>query len=342
MHSSLEGRPLERGGPAAGPHAGAPGTPSGGDAPETVRNAVRVVYIAGYGRSGSTVLDALLGAHPAACNLGELGRVARAAWLGAEFCSCGVPAADCPFWSDVRARFERAGGDPERLARLGERLESGRLPLLRALAGRRPRGGAAAAWAAEQRRLLEAVRAASGKAVLVDATKSPARGLLLASLAGVEVFGVHLVRDARAVAWSLARAFERDARAGLERALRPRSGARTALAWSVVNRAAERALAALPPERRARLRYEDYVLDPAAALAPLAGFLGPGLDALARAVAAGATLAPGHTVAGNRLRMAGPIALAPDTRWRAALPARERARVERLAGGLLRRYGYAP
>lgn len=306
---------------------------------------MRMVYIVGYGRSGSTVLDALLGNHPAACNLGELGRLPGAAWLAdgsGAHCACGVPARECPFWCAVRARWEAAGGDPGRYARLAARLEGSRARTLALFLGRLPRGRAVEAWAEDTLRLLQAIRATSGKELLIDSSKSPARALLLGRLGALDLFGLHLVRDGRAVAWSLARAFERDPRSGVERALAARSPARTALAWSVVNRAAERALSRLPPERRLRLRYEDYVADLARALAPLEPFVGPGLVALARAVAAGQPLAPGHTVTGNRLRLGGAIELRGDERWRAAMPARDRARVERLAGGLLARYGYGP
>lgn len=45
-----------------------------------------VFYIAGYGRSGSTVLDMLLGMHPAILGMGELTHVFEY-WLGDETCS---------------------------------------------------------------------------------------------------------------------------------------------------------------------------------------------------------------------------------------------------------------
>lgn len=299
-----------------------------------------MVHITGYGRSGSTVLDGVLGSHPRACSLGELAHLVRAAWLGEEYCACGQRARECAFWRAVLARWIDAGGDPAGYARLQDKVEGGRGPILACLAGRRPRGAAYEAWGRATVALLAAIRAESGAAVLIDSSKSPARALALSGLAEIDLFVVHLVRDARGVAWSLARPFAADARAGLERPLAARSVARTALAWNLVNRACERVVAALAPDRQLRLRYEAYVSDLGGALEPLEPFVGAGLVELARAFEGGRPLAPGHAVAGNRLRLAGAIALSPDTRWREAMSGRQQARVGRLAGSLLRRYGY--
>jgi hypothetical protein len=47
---------------------------------------VKVVYVIGYGRSGSTVLGVLLGNHPAIACGGELINMVQRAWLTPEYC----------------------------------------------------------------------------------------------------------------------------------------------------------------------------------------------------------------------------------------------------------------
>ncbi|MCA9774174.1 MAG: hypothetical protein KC466_17285, partial [Myxococcales bacterium] len=64
------------------------------------------------------------------------------------------------------------------------------------------------------------------------------------------------------------------------------------------------------------------------------------LGDLADQVADGAAMRPGHTVAGNRVRMSGPVRLAADVEWTEKLGARRRAIFWVLAGALARRYGY--
>ena len=78
---------------------------------ETVKNRLRVVYIMGYGRSGSTILDTILGNHPDLESVGELLHAVRLAFLEDEFCACGQRASECPFWTEVLRRWKSAGGD---------------------------------------------------------------------------------------------------------------------------------------------------------------------------------------------------------------------------------------
>ena len=107
-----------------------------------------------------------------------------------------------------------------------------------------------------------------------------------------------------------------------------------------VARAVDRPYACFPPERRASIRYEDFLADPARVLDVVGRVLGADLTELGKRVAAGEPLTSGHKVAGNRLRMQGSIRLRPDTEWRGRLAPRDRATVRAVAGPLMWRYGY--
>src|SRR3712207_1957583 len=95
---------------------------------------VKVLAITGLGRSGSTILDIVLGNHPDIESVGEVTRVIRTGWISREslreipqkrlrrpICTCGkrldvlyVESSDeaCPFWSSVRDEWvERADGE---------------------------------------------------------------------------------------------------------------------------------------------------------------------------------------------------------------------------------------
>ena len=69
----------------------------------------RIVYIAGLGHSGSTILDLAMGSHPDAVGLGEvytlLRRKQRQNHMG-SLCSCGKKATACPFWSKLDKTLE--------------------------------------------------------------------------------------------------------------------------------------------------------------------------------------------------------------------------------------------
>ena len=95
------------------------------------------------------------------------------------------------------------------------------------------------------------------------------------------------------------------------------------------------------PDWCTRLRYEDLVTDPDAAISRV---LGPLAESRRDDGNAGASSTAGyHTVSGNPMRLAkGPFKVAADVEWKSALPRRDRATVTALSLPLLLRYGYSP
>ena len=64
-----------------------------------------VIYIAGSGRSGSTLLERTLGALPGWVNIGEAIDIPRKVAPLDELCGCGEAFSACPFWSRVGRTF---------------------------------------------------------------------------------------------------------------------------------------------------------------------------------------------------------------------------------------------
>jgi hypothetical protein len=62
---------------------------------------VKVVYVCGYGRSGSTLLGSMLSERLAAVHVGESTHVASADYLAAATCACGRSYDECSYWSQV-------------------------------------------------------------------------------------------------------------------------------------------------------------------------------------------------------------------------------------------------
>jgi hypothetical protein len=294
----------------------------------------RVVYVLGVGRSGSTLLDLLLGNHPEVVGVGELGKLVPRGWIRRELCGCGRPGDECPFWAEVRRCWlgTRAGpGDLEAIWELQERFERIRaMPRLLAESGDPSRE--LEQYGALMRGLFAAIRRVAGRRVVVDSSKGPARALALALVLGDELSLVHLVRDPRGVAFSWAKAFRRNRERGVETDLAGRAWWRTALAWRLVNALAARVARRLPPGRRAFLRYEELAATPASALANLGGVLGLDLGGLERRLAAGEPLPVAHAIAGNRLRMEASFRIAADLEWQRAMAPGVKRWIARLAG----------
>ena len=293
-----------------------------------------VVYIGGAGRSGSTLLDNLLGSSPGWFSAGELRLLWRARQLWTHRCGCGQPLRECEFWTSVlrevgEVDLEWATAMDERLlrSRRAWRLVT-RTPVTRVAGGD--------AFVDVVDRLVRSISVVSGDSVIVDSSKSP-MGIAVLCAAGVNVVAVQLVRDPRAIAWSWRRS---SATTDAMTPFTSRTVPGAAVEWLGNNLAMEACV------RRSRvahvcIRYEDLIDHPARALAAI-GVLA-GADANVSVDASMATLAGNHTVAGNPSRFRiGAIELRRDDEWRTRLSMADRAVATAITLPLLTRYGYWP
>jgi hypothetical protein len=305
-----------------------------------------VLYIAGSGRSGSTLLERALGEIPGFVNVGELIDLYRRVAEHGERCGCGQEFAQCPFWSQVGERAV-GGWQEQKLAATrdlqGKVARQRRMPRLLAM----PRAGSrfradVAAYGANYAGLYEAVAAQAGAACVVDASKWPVQALALAR-AGLDVRVVHLVRDVRGVAYSLGkRDVSRPHAVGETNVMTHLSPAEAAGRWvAVQSQAGLLRRCGLPV---ARMRYEDFVRRPrqtvAAALAGIGLAVPPAH--LAHIGDGRIMLGTSHGLSGNPSRFReGEITLRADETWRASMSRRDRLIVTAIALPLMLRYGVA-
>lgn len=303
---------------------------------------VRVIYIVGAGRSGSTMLDTILGNHPDVESFGELCRVLEEGWLNGRYCACGQPVRSCSFWSDVRRQWARRTGteDEGGYGVLMREIEKRRLWLPRLAREVRRATPRFQEYAMQTKALFQAIRAVSGKPVIVDSSKRSARAYALSMISGIDLRVIHLVRDGRGTAWSHKKSFEKDKKMGVEVDIPSQTAWRTAAYWVAKNLQAEWVRRQLPPLRSMRVRYEDYVAQPRKVLARIGRLIDLDLSELGDAVSAGQPMNMGHTIAGNRLRRSGGVRLRADMEWIEKLPRRDRRMCWTLAGWLLKHYGY--
>jgi hypothetical protein len=298
---------------------------------------VKVLFIGGYGRSGSTLLDRILGQLDGFCSIGELRHVFQEGYLENRLCGCGVPFRSCEFWSRVT---ERAFGGPAALdvadlLRLQRRVDRWwRVPQLASGVGTSRRAAELARYREALRRLYVAIAAVSGARVIVDSSKDVSHGYVLRDVGEpVEPYVLHLVRDSRAVAWSWQR-----------RKFNPGNGAdmqrysllRTSAEWSAIN--ALTALHGRLGRRYGRVRYRELTADAPGAIAEILRLLDEPARPRPLAAADPIVLGTDHTAAGNPVRFhTGPVTVRPDDEWRDRMPLGGRALVTALTlPGLLR------
>jgi len=307
--------------------------------------APRVLYIGGMGRSGSTILQAMLGQVPGFTAAGELRYIWQRGPIDDVTCSCREPFSRCPFWLDVgqRAFGGWDGVDAHEVVALQQSVDRHRfLPGIAtpaATAGFRRRLDRYQELLA---RLYDAIAGAAGASVIVDSTKDPPHAFILRRAFGDRLRVVHLIRDSRGVAYSWTRRVARpevaEARAYMEQ-VRPST---MALKWIDYNVMFH--LLAVAGTDTVRLRYEDMVDAPGDAVQRIVRLAGEHLpDGPLPGEGGTVEIRAEHTLSGNPLRFGGgPVALRADDRWRADMPAAQRRVVSAITAPLLAAYGYAP
>jgi len=307
---------------------------------------VRVLYVGGIGRSGSTLIERLVGQLPGVCPVGELVYLYERGIARGERCGCGQAFGRCPFWQQVgKTAF---GGwdevDVDRIAALRSRVDRNRyIPALASRAIRPGRREALDEYTTYFARLYHAITEVSGCQLVVDSSKHPSLAYCLRWRADIDLRVLHLIRDSRAVAYSWSRQVRRPD-TNEESYMWRYSPATAGGHWNAQNLAFHLLERLNRPTMR--LRYEDFVAAPEPALRRVTEFAGlpaqasyPFLDA--NGASTWAQLDGAHSVSGNPMRFAtGKIPISQDERWRTSMPKAQRHAVTALTFPLLARYGY--
>lgn len=300
---------------------------------------MKVLYIAGSGRSGSTIVDNILGQLDGFVSVGEVRFLWERGMIEDRTCGCGRGFSVCPFWTAVLERaFAGSPPDPGRMLDLLARgTRARRIP---GLVGGRGRRSRFVATLGELPGVLSSLYAAiadeSGARVIVDSSKLPTYGAVLAEVPGVEVRMLHLIRDPRAAGYSWLRTKALPDKPG---AVMQRQGPwHSAALWTMWNAAAELFGRDLPYRR---LRYEDVIAEPEQAIEAVAAWMDEAMTPSPFAGPAQVHLAPAHGVAGNPSRFTtGTVALRMDDAWRTELGDADRRVITALTWPLLLRHRY--
>jgi len=303
---------------------------------------IKVIYIAGWGRSGSTILDRILGQIDGFFSIGEMRYVWDRNLIENRMCGCGVPFNQCEVWTSV---FRKAFGgfdvvDPHEMVRLRESSTRTRhIPLMLLPGGRKVLSNKLALYLQTLRELYKAVAEATGAEVIVDSSKFPSYGFVLQMISSIDLYVVHLVRDPRAVAYSW-----------LRKKLQPDTGellpmkmlgkfvsSSLWLTWNVVTELIWRH----SPQHYMFLKYEDFVRRPEESVERIVKMVGYSKVKLPFVDQHTVKLGVNHTVSGNPVRFqTGLVEIRPDEEWQTGMRLFDKLCVRSLTWPLLSRYGY--
>jgi hypothetical protein len=207
---------------------------------------------------------------------------------------------------------------------------------------RRTSGNFESAWRSYGELLAStylALAEATGARVVVDSSKLPTEGGLVADIDGIEASLVHLVRDPRAVAYSLVRRSEGSAMAFGAHPRQTLSGSVTWLARHGSSAAVCRPRVA---GRSLVARYESMATDPNAFVRSVMSLIdepAPATDIVEDGVFRSG---PDHTPTGGGRFASAQVELRRDDRWKASLAPADRLLATAVTLPLAHRYGYRP
>src|SRR5215469_356808 len=260
----------------------------------------RILYIMGFGRGGSTILEVLLANNPGIFGSGELTHILTDAILRNVPCSCGAASLRCPIWSKVWERLNWTEETARSNAQFLRRVEHhARFQLMAAgLVGR-------ATWeryAQVNGELFGAISEVTGAEVVIDSSKYAGRALALHRAFPGRVQAICMTRSPQ----GLMHSFQKPHRD--EQLQKSALGAcfyyvyvLSCLHFSL-RRMGEQALS---------VRYEELASNPETVIRRIGGWWGRDVSQVLGNLRAGESLDVGHIVTGNRLRYQGRVRFEP-------------------------------
>lgn len=303
-----------------------------------------ILYIASSGRSGSTLIDMLLGGHRRISSTGEFQNLSHFA-ASNEDCTCGQKVVECPFWNQVvQIGYRKLGGSVEyeellkkmdpmlRMEDIGQVRDFAQKLLM--VAGIRPPWwfssivvGSAHCKAIDNSYFwLDNIMEVDKSAIAIDSSKD-VRRLKLYYLSNPRSLRVlHLVRDGRAVSASAIR------RLGC-------SMTDAAEEWRQKNVKILAALRGMPKCNILFVRYEDFCAEPEQSLQRICSFLGIDFDYRMMML----NKSKRHNIGGNPMRFRrDETTVKLDVQWKSQITESQLAEFDRVAGKLNRKLGYMP
>ena len=256
-----------------------------------------ILYVMGTGRSGSTILDIMLGNNSNVFNGGELNFLVRDGFLHRMDCSCGEAFDTCKIWSAVLKKHTLSESVCLDLITESRRLEwhTGFFPL--ALGFRK------IDWDGTYIRYIKAlfrhISEVTEKRIIVDSSKYAGRALLLSRVLPNKVRVIWLTRSPL----GLLSSFQKQ-NIGEQP---PKSVASTFLYILYVVLCSWIAFHRLPKNRRIQIRFEDMQNDPTAVIKKIERWSGFNLSQSKDILDRNVLFEVNHILTGNRLRKQGKV-----------------------------------
>lgn len=259
---------------------------------------MKLVYLLGAGRSGTTLLATILNAHPRIQTLGEMHQFLDFA-IEDKPCSCGREVSQCSYWGPIISGLGATKEALVELARYAEVCEKHRH-----IPGLLFRKGLNHRYSTIQAKIFKTIATHTQKPVLLDSSKYLARYLLLSRNREIEIRGIYVVRDVRGLIDSFSKKVQTS-----------RSPLSAIVYYLLINFFGE--ILYRTDNRIVKIRYEDVMEHPGEYLNRLYAHA---LDKKAEAIRLPESYDIPHIVGGNRMKTSKQVRILKDERWKTTMP----------------------
>ena len=299
---------------------------------------IKVLYIAGFERSGSTIINRVLGQVDGFVAWGELRDIWQHGIIENINCTCGALFSKCPAWTKVLD--EAFGGinevDANEMLKLLQKTRAMVLPHYLGIAKRDFLKTNSKQYLKSLESLYQAIQTTTNCKVIVDSTKASWYGYVLGLLPTIDLYIVHVVRDPRGVCYSLERYKSKGE--PFDQWYNP---IHASLSWNLKNSLVEMLLNH-SSERYLRINYENFVHNPILVVESILSLLQEKVTELPFKDDSTVNMEADHIFAGSPSSRSetGAVKLRLDERWKKEMNQIDKVMIKTLTLPLLRRYGY--
>ena len=297
---------------------------------------IKVLYIAGFERSGSTILNRVLGQIDGFVAWGELRDIWQHGIAENRPCTCGNLFADCLAWQQV---FDKAFDDIDQLnlSKIKELQEKTRLMVLPHYFGIMKDESfkqKANQYFTYLEKLYQAIQLTTGSKVIVDSTKASWYGYVLGLLPSIDLSVVHIVRNPKGICYSL----ERHKQKG-EPESQWYNPLHASLSWNFKNYAVEMLLNS-PEKRYLRISYEDFIQNPQMIIESILDLIEEKVTSLPFVDRTTVKMGVDHIITGSPSSRSniGTVKLLPDEKWKQSMNILDKALITSLTFPCFKKY----
>ncbi len=302
---------------------------------------IKVLFIASSGRSGTTLLDRLLGQINDLFSAGELRYIWERGFKENQLCGCNKSFKECDVWQQV---IKNAFNNPliiyeniDEIIKLQYSVDRIRyIPFLRY----EKFSDNLKIFCEEYiYPLYSSILKATDKKIIVDSSKLPSYLYILSKCDFIDLYVIHMIRDSRAVAYSQSKKKLRPEIIDRREYMPRYSPIKSSIDWIVFNLLISKIKNHIGQNRYIQVRYEDMAKNPEKTLKDVLSSLNT-KDNLSFFIKNNkANLKPNHTVSGNPMRFkTGIIDIKLDDEWKERLTWMNRLIVSLITYPLMRKF----